>query len=63
MGEMVLNFGKAIYPRTSADLGGVPIRNFYIRGTQSDLDRNLGVYIELARTYLRRKKRKRNVGL
>jgi predicted nucleotide-binding protein (sugar kinase/HSP70/actin superfamily) len=42
---------EAIYPRISRDLGGIPIRNFYFDGTQSDLDRDLGVYMELARSY------------
>lgn len=47
---------EAIYPRMSRDLGGIPIRNFYFDGTQSDLDRDLGVYLELARSYQRRKR-------
>jgi predicted nucleotide-binding protein (sugar kinase/HSP70/actin superfamily) len=42
---------EAIYPRVSRDLGGIPIRNFYFDGTQSDLDRDLGVYMELARGF------------
>jgi predicted nucleotide-binding protein (sugar kinase/HSP70/actin superfamily) len=42
---------EAIYPRVSRDWGGIPIRNFYFDGTQSDLDRDLGVYMELARGY------------
>ena len=42
---------EAIYPRISRDLGGLPIRNFYFDGSQSDLDRDLGVYMELARGY------------
>ena len=46
---------EAIYPRVSRDLGGIPIRNFYFDGTQSDLDRDLGVYMELARSYQRRR--------
>ncbi len=46
---------EAIYPRVSRDHGGIPIRNFYFDGTQSDLDRDLGVYIELARSYQKRK--------
>jgi predicted nucleotide-binding protein (sugar kinase/HSP70/actin superfamily) len=46
---------EAIYPRLSRDLGGIPIRNFYFDGTQSDLDRDLGVYLELARSYMKRK--------
>ncbi|SPE36420.1 hypothetical protein SBA6_570024 [Candidatus Sulfopaludibacter sp. SbA6] len=40
-GEMVLNVGR--------DLGGILIRNFYLDGTQSDLERDVGVYMELAR--------------
>jgi len=50
---------EAVYPRISRDLGGIPIRNFYFDGTQSDLDRDLGVYLELARTYQRRKQYRR----
>lgn len=46
---------EAIYPRLSRDLGGIPIRNFYFDGTETDLDRDLGVYMELVRTYQRRK--------
>lgn len=45
---------EAIYPRVSRDWGGIPIRNFYFDGTQSDLDRDLGVYMELARGYRNR---------
>ncbi len=50
---------EAVYPKLSRDLGGIPIRNFYFDGTQSDLDRDLGVYLELARSYQRRKKQQR----
>ena len=50
---------EAIYPRLSRDLGGIPIRNFYFDGTQSDLDRDLGVYLELARSYQKRKTHQR----
>jgi hypothetical protein len=46
---------EAIYPRLSKDYGGIPIRNFYFDGTQSDLDRDLGIYMELARSYKERK--------
>ena len=46
---------EAIYPQLSRDLGGIPIRVFYFDGTKSDLDRDLGVYIELARAYQKRK--------
>ena len=46
---------EAIYPRISRDLGGIPIRTFYFDGTQADLDRDLGVYMELVRTYQKKK--------
>jgi predicted nucleotide-binding protein (sugar kinase/HSP70/actin superfamily) len=47
---------EAIYPRLSRDLGGIPIRNVYFDGTQSDLDRDLGVYLELAHAYRNRRR-------
>ena len=50
---------EAVYPRLSRDLDGLPIRTFYFDGTQSDLDRDVGVYLELARTYQKRKKHER----
>ncbi|HYL83536.1 MAG TPA: hypothetical protein VE263_04825 [Candidatus Angelobacter sp.] len=46
---------EAIYPRVSRDNGGIPIRNFYFDGTQSDLDRDVGIFLELARSYKRNK--------
>ena len=50
---------EAIYPRLSRDLGGMPIRNFYFDGTQSDLDRDVGIYMELARSYREKKSNRR----
>lgn len=44
---------EAIYPRVSQDNGGIPIRNFYFDGTQADLERDVGIFIELARDYRR----------
>jgi predicted nucleotide-binding protein (sugar kinase/HSP70/actin superfamily) len=46
---------EAVYPKVSRDYGGIPIRSFYFDGTRSDLDRDLGVYLELARSYRERK--------
>ena len=46
---------EAIYPKLSKDHGGIPIRNFYFDGTQADLQRDLGIYLELARSYRERK--------
>jgi predicted nucleotide-binding protein (sugar kinase/HSP70/actin superfamily) len=48
--------GEAIYPRVSEDHGGIPIRNFYFDGMQSDLERDIGIFVELARAYQKRKK-------
>ena len=39
---------EAIYPRVSADHGGIPIRNHYFDGTRSDLERDIGIFLELA---------------
>jgi len=40
---------EAIYPRVSADLGGIPIRSLYFDGTQTDLELDLGIFVEMAR--------------
>lgn len=42
---------EALYPKLSRENNGVPIRNFYFDGQQSDLDRDIGIYLELARSY------------
>lgn len=47
--------GEAVYPRVSRDHAGIPIRNFYFDGTNSDLDRDIGIFLELAQSYRRRK--------
>jgi predicted nucleotide-binding protein (sugar kinase/HSP70/actin superfamily) len=46
---------EAIYPCVSRDNGNIPIRNFYFDGTQSDLERDVGIFLELARNYRSRK--------
>ena len=50
---------EAVYPMLSKDYDSIPIRNFYFDGTQSDLDRALGIYLELARSYHEAKKYER----
>ncbi len=45
---------EAIYPLVSKRCEGIPIRNFYFDGTQSDLDRDIGIFVELCRNYRRR---------
>ncbi|MGB7435036.1 MAG: hypothetical protein WBR26_02640 [Candidatus Acidiferrum sp.] len=47
---------EAVYPRVSRDHAGIPIRNFYFDGTQSDLDRDLVIFLELAKAYQHRKR-------
>ena len=53
--------GEAVYPRVSRDNGGIPIRNFYFDGTQSDLERDIGIFVELAKAYQQRKQWKREL--
>jgi len=47
--------GEALYPLVSRENAGIPIRNFYFDGTQSDLERDIGIFLELAKSYQRRK--------
>ncbi len=47
---------EAVYPRVSKDHDNIPIRVFYFDGTHSDLDRDVGIFLELAKTYKRRKR-------
>jgi predicted nucleotide-binding protein (sugar kinase/HSP70/actin superfamily) len=47
---------EAVYPRVSKEHDHIPIKNFYFDGTQKDLDTGIGIFLELARTYRRRKK-------
>jgi len=37
----------------NGDHGGIPIRNFYFDGTHSDLERDIGIFLELARSFLK----------
>jgi len=46
---------EAVYPRVSRDLDGFPIRTFYFDGQAGDLDRDLGIFVELARNYQRKR--------
>jgi predicted nucleotide-binding protein (sugar kinase/HSP70/actin superfamily) len=47
---------EAIYPRVSREHDHLPMKNFYFDGTQADLNRDVGIFLELARSYQRRKK-------
>jgi len=46
---------EAIYPRVSADLGGLPVRSLYFDGTVTDLDSELVIFLEMACAYRRRR--------
>lgn len=50
---------EAIYPTVSRDHEGLPIKIFYFDGTQTALERDVGIFLELAKTYKRRKSCKR----
>ncbi len=50
---------EAVYPKVSKEYNNIPIRNFYFDGTESDYDRDVEIFLELASTYKRRKKVKR----
>ncbi|MBE9523145.1 MAG: hypothetical protein IME95_08140, partial [Proteobacteria bacterium] len=52
---------ESIYPQVSRDLDGIPIRNFYFDGTQTNLDEGVGIFMELAAHYSRNKKHQRRV--
>ena len=50
---------EATYTKLSRDYDDLPIRVFYFDGIASELDRDVGIFAELARSYGRRKKTKR----
>jgi len=50
---------EGMYPTVSQEYDDIPIRIFYFDGTQSDLERDIGIFIELAKNYQKRKKMKR----
>ncbi|MDI6809459.1 MAG: hypothetical protein QME66_10830 [Candidatus Eisenbacteria bacterium] len=48
---------EAVYPVLSRDHDGIPVKVFYFDGTQSDLENDIEIFLELARNYRRKKKR------
>ncbi len=53
---------EAVYPTVSHQLDSMPIRNFFFDGTQNDLDRDVGIFMELAQSYHQRKRTERVFG-
>ncbi|MFH1009422.1 MAG: hypothetical protein V1800_18250 [Candidatus Latescibacterota bacterium] len=50
---------EAVYPVVSRDHDHIPIRTFYFDGSQSDLERDVGIFLELTKAYKRRKRTRR----
>ena len=50
---------EAIYPSVSTDHDGIPIKVFYFDETESDYDRDVEIFLELASTYRNRKTKER----
>jgi len=50
---------EAVYHAVAADHDDIPIRNFYFDATCSNMDRDLDIFMELARSYQKRKRRPR----
>ena len=46
---------EAVYPSFSHDNNNIPCRVFYFDGVNSDLDRDIGIFMELVRGYMSRK--------
>jgi predicted nucleotide-binding protein (sugar kinase/HSP70/actin superfamily) len=47
---------EAVFPNVSSDHDQLPIRNFYFDGTKQDIDRDVGIFVELATNYKNVKK-------
>ncbi len=50
---------EAIYPSLAKDHNNIPCRVFYYDGINIDMDRDIGIFMELVRGYMSRKKVKR----
>jgi len=47
---------ESVYPLISADHDDIPIRNFFYDGIAVDREADVEIFVELARTYQRRKR-------
>ncbi|MDZ7335338.1 MAG: hypothetical protein ONB32_09265 [candidate division KSB1 bacterium] len=50
---------EAVYPQVSKDYDNFPIRIFYFDATKIDLDREVGIFLELAKNYRANKRTRR----
>ncbi len=46
---------EALYPRMSKDLNNLPMRVFYFDDAETDLDRDISIFLDLARTFRKKK--------
>jgi hypothetical protein len=51
--------GEEIYHDVSEDHDRIPVRSFTCEETRSNVDDNVGIFMNLALTYMRRKKKAR----
>lgn len=47
---------EAVYPSFSRDHNNIPCRVFYFDGVNLDMDRDVGIFVELVKGYMQRKK-------
>jgi predicted nucleotide-binding protein (sugar kinase/HSP70/actin superfamily) len=50
---------EAVYPVLSREHDGIPVKVFYFDGTQSDVENDIEIFLELAKNYRRKKKKAR----
>ena len=50
---------ESVYHAVARDHDDMPIRNFYFDATSSNMDRDLDIFMELCRSYRRRKHKQR----
>jgi len=50
---------ETVYPIVSKDFDNFPIRIFYFDGSKVDLDRDVGIFLEIAKNYMEKKKTRR----
>lgn len=50
---------EAVYPSFSRDHDGIPCQVFYYDGNSLDMDRDIGIFMELVRGYMNRKRMER----
>lgn len=47
---------EAVFPQVSQDHDNIPIRTFYFDGTQTNIEQDVSIFMEMARNYMRKKR-------